>query len=63
MMLDYDIIVEENSSNIAKELNNYAYLNKGSKIFCDNFNHSIDGIRYNVTYHLDNPNKGNYYVY
>ena len=63
MMLDYDIIVEENSSNIAKELNNYAYLNKGSKIFCDNFNHSIDGIRYNVTYHLDNPNKGSYYVY
>ena len=63
MMLDFDIIVEENSSNIAKELNNYAYLNKGSKIFCDNFNHSIDGIRYNVTYHLDNPNKGNYYVY
>jgi len=63
MMLDYDIIVEQNSSNIAKELNNYAYLNKGSKIFCDNFNHSIDGIRYNVTYHLDNPNKGSYYVY
>ena len=63
MMLDYDIIVEENSSNIAKELNNYAYLNKGSKLYIDDFNHAIDAIRYNVMYHLDNPNKGNYYVY
>lgn len=63
MMLDFDIIVEENSSNIAKEFNNYAYLNKGSKLYIDAFNHSIDAIRYNVTYHLDNPNKGNYYVY
>jgi phage terminase large subunit len=63
MMLDFDIIVDENSSNIAKELNNYAYLNKGSKLYIDDFNHAIDAIRYNVTYHLDNPNKGNYYVY
>lgn len=63
MMLDFDIIVEENSSNIAKEFNNYAYLNKGSKLYIDAFNHAIDAIRYNITYHLDNPNKGNYYVY
>ena len=63
MMLDFDIIVDESSSNIAKELNNYAYLNKGSKLYIDSFNHAIDAIRYNVTYHLDNPNKGNYYVY
>jgi phage terminase large subunit len=63
MMLDFDIIVDESSTNIAKELNNYAYLNKGSKLYIDSFNHAIDAIRYNVTYHLDNPNKGNYYVY
>lgn len=63
LMLDFDIIVDENSSNIAKELNNYAYLNKGSKLYIDDYNHAIDAIRYNVTYHLDNPNKGNYYVY
>ena len=63
LMLDFDIIVEENSSNIAKEFNNYAYLNKGSKLYIDDYNHAIDAIRYNVTYHLDNPNKGNYYVY
>lgn len=63
MMLDFDIIVDESSTNIAKEFNNYAYLNKGSKLYIDDFNHAIDAIRYNVTYHLDNPNKGNYYVY
>ena len=63
MMLDYDIIVDNDSSNIAKELNNYAYLNKGSKLYIDDFNHAIDAIRYNVTFHLDNPNKGSYYVY
>lgn len=63
MMLDFDIVVDESSTNIAKELNNYAYLNKGSKLYIDSFNHAIDAIRYNVTYHLDNPNKGNYYVY
>jgi phage terminase large subunit len=63
LMLDFDIIVDTDSSNIAKEFNNYAYLNKGSKLYIDDFNHAIDAIRYNVTYHLDNPNKGNYYVY
>lgn len=63
MMLDYELIVEPNSHNIAKELNNYAYADKGSNLYIDNFNHAIDGIRYNVIYHLDNPNKGQYFVY
>ena len=62
-MLDFEIIVEPNSHNIAKELNNYAYKDKGSQLYIDDFNHAIDGIRYNVIFHLDNPNKGNYYVY
>jgi len=62
-MLDFKIIVEHKSRNIAKELNNYKYANKGSKMYVDDFNHAIDGIRYNITYHLDNPEKGNYYIY
>jgi len=61
-MQDFEIIVEPNSSNIAKELNNYVYLDKGSKLYVDDYNHSIDGIRYNVIYNLDNPNKGNYNI-
>jgi phage terminase large subunit len=62
-MQDFKIIVESNSSNIAKELNNYIYANKGSKLYVDNFNHAIDGIRYNITYHLDNPHSKEYYIY
>ena len=62
-MQDYEIIVEESSIDIAKELNNYTYADKGSKLYNDSYNHAIDGIRYNVIYHLDNPNKGKYYIY
>ena len=61
-MQDYEIVLEPNSSNIAKELNNYVYLDKGSKLYCDDWNHAIDGARYNIIYNLDNPNKGNYSV-
>lgn len=62
-MQDYQIIVEENSTNIAKEFNNHVYLNKPSKLYIDDWNHIIDAIRYNVIYHLDNPNRGTYAVY
>jgi phage terminase large subunit len=61
-MQDYELIVTPESTNIAKELNNYAYQDKGSKLYIDNYNHAIDGIRYNVIYHLDNPNAGKYFV-
>jgi len=61
-MQDYEIIVTPESTNIAKELNNYVYADKGSKLYVDNWNHAIDGIRYNVIYHLDNPNAGRYFV-
>jgi phage terminase large subunit len=62
-MQDYEIIVNPSSQNIAKELNNYAYKDKGSQLYIDTFNHAIDGIRYNIIFHLDNPNKGNYNIY
>jgi len=61
-MQDYHLVITPESTNIAKELNNYAYQDKGSKLYVDNYNHAIDGIRYNVIYHLDNPNAGKYFV-
>ena len=61
-MQDYQLIVSPESTNIAKELNNYVYADKGSKLYVDNYNHAIDGIRYNIIYHLDNPNAGRYFV-
>lgn len=60
VMQDYKIIVEDNSTNIAKELNNYVYADKGSKLYVDDFNHAIDAIRYNVFYHLGKPNRNKY---
>ena len=57
-----NLIVTPESTNIAKELNNYVYADKGSKLYVDNYNHAIDGIRYNVIYHLDNPNAGKYFA-
>ena len=61
-MQDYQLIVSPESTSIAKELNNYVYADKGSKLYVDNYNHAIDGIRYNIIYHLDNPNAGRYFV-
>ena len=62
-MQDFQIIVDPKSQNIAKEFNNYVYLNKASKLYLDAWNHIIDAIRYNIIYHLDNPNQGNYHIY
>lgn len=53
LMQDYEIIVDPESSNIAKEMNNYVYLDKGSKLYIDNWNHAIDAIRYNVVFNLN----------
>lgn len=63
LMQDYELIVEPNSTNIAKELNNYIYSDKKSGLVIDNFNHAIDAIRYNVFFNLSNPNKGSYFIY
>jgi phage terminase large subunit len=57
LMQDYQIIVTENSTNLIKELNNYCYSDKTSKLYIDAFNHGIDAIRYNVTQQLINQFK------
>jgi len=45
-MLDYEIIVTEESYNIHKELNNYIWSDKKAGIPIDAFNHLIDAARY-----------------
>ncbi len=54
LLLDYKLIGEVNSKNVAKELNNYVYADKGSKLFVDDFNHTIDPLRYVASYVLGN---------
>tara|TARA_R100001460_G_scaffold107905_2_gene157521 strand:- start:4411 stop:5454 length:1044 start_codon:yes stop_codon:yes gene_type:complete len=61
-MQDFHLVVSPESTNIAKELNNYIFSDKSSKLYVDAYNHAIDGVRYNVIYHLDNPNAGRYFV-
>lgn len=61
LMQDYEIVVSPRSVNIIKELNNYVWKD-GKEIPIDDYNHSIDGIRYFVSYHLANPTKGKYFL-
>ena len=62
LLQDYDLVVDESSINLIKELNNYSWLEKKSKTPQDSWNHLIDAIRYSVSYQLQNPNRGNYYI-
>ena len=62
LLQDYDLIVDKDSINLIKELNNYAWLERKSNTPIDKFNHLIDAIRYAVTYQLQNKHKGTYYV-
>jgi len=46
LMQDYKLIIDPDSHNLAKELNNYLWLDKKAGIPVDAWNHLIDGIRY-----------------
>ena len=63
ILQDYDLIIDPNSIELHKELNNYSWLDKKSNTPIDDFNHAIDPIRYAATYQLENPNRGNYAIY
>lgn len=51
-MLDYEIIVDPESHNLKKELNNYIWNDKKSETPVDDYNHGIDSIRYALVYLL-----------
>jgi len=63
LMLDYDIVIDDESTNLIKEFNNYCWLEKKSKTPIDDFNHGIDAARYAITYQLENAHKGVYHIY
>lgn len=62
LMKDYHLVIDPSSTNLIKELNNYAWLDKGTKPI-DAWNHCIDATRYAITHALANVNGGKYYVY
>lgn len=63
ILQDYDLVVDADSIDLHKELNNYSWLDKKSATPIDDFNHAIDPLRYAVTYQLENPNRGVYHVF
>lgn len=62
LMQDYDLVIDEGSIDLIKELNNYCWLSQKSKTPIDKWNHALDAVRYAISYQLENPNKGKYYI-
>ena len=63
LLQDYHLVIDPQSTNIIKELNNYQWSDKKSETPLQNgFDHQIDALRYAVSYQLANPNKGKYYI-
>ena len=52
LMQDYELIIEETSSNLITELNNYIWNDKRADKPIDKYNHLIDGIRYYCAWEL-----------
>jgi phage terminase large subunit len=63
MLLDFRLVVTPSSTNIAKELNNYQWSDRKSETPIDDFNHTIDAIRYAVIKLIGKPNNGKYFIY
>jgi len=61
LMQEYKLLIDPSSKNLIKELNNYIF-KEGKDVPIDAFNHSIDGCRYFISYHLSTPNAGKYYI-
>jgi len=62
LIQDYDLIIDEESVDLVKELNNYRWLERKSETPIDKYNHAIDALRYAVSYQLVNPNKSKVYI-
>jgi phage terminase large subunit len=61
------VYVTSRSKNLINELQNYIWMvdKQGNKLNkpIDAYNHAIDAMRYAITSQLENPHKGNYYIY
>ena len=62
LLQDFDLIVDPESTDLIKELNNYCWLEKKSSTPIDKYNHALDAIRYAVSYQLENPTRGEYHI-
>ena len=62
LLQDYELIIDAYSTNLIKELNNYSWHDKKSKVPIDAYNHLIDSLRYIVWNFIGSTNKSSYYI-
>lgn len=62
LMQDYEIVVDPESTNIIKELNNYVWHDRKSETPIDDYNHALDPIGYVLWSVIGRPNQGKYDV-
>ena len=62
LLQDFDLIIDPDSQEIVKELNNYVWSDTGKQRPVDRWNHRIDAIRYAAQYALVNFTRGSYVV-
>ena len=61
LVQDYDLIIDADSIELIKELNNYVWHERNEKPV-DKWNHQLDALRYSAQYFLANANKGVYVI-
>ena len=61
LIQDYEWIIDKESIGIIKEVNNYAWKDKGT-VPIDKFNHFIDAIRYSMMYLVQGKSSGVYHI-
>lgn len=57
IMQDYELIIDNDSINLIKELNNYVWSDKKSNTPIDAYNHILDAARYAITHEITNRNE------
>jgi len=61
LIQDFDLIVDPDSLELIKELNNYVWHSRNERPI-DKWNHHMDSLRYAAQYFLANANKGSYVI-
>lgn len=61
LVQDFDLIIDSDSTELIKELNNYVWHERNERPV-DKWNHQLDALRYSAQYFLANANKGVYVI-
>jgi phage terminase large subunit len=61
LIQDFDLIIDPDSTELIKELNNYVWHERNTRPI-DKWNHQLDSLRYCIQYFLANASKGVYVI-